>query len=42
MARYAPHKVTIAFDANKPGLWAFPCQFPYHMHTGMFQTVRYI
>jgi FtsP/CotA-like multicopper oxidase with cupredoxin domain len=33
--------VTIAFDANNPGRWAFHCHNLYHMMTGMVTEVRY-
>jgi FtsP/CotA-like multicopper oxidase with cupredoxin domain len=33
--------VTIAFDANNPGLWAFHCHLLYHAQAGMFSTLRY-
>ena len=33
--------VTIAFDANNPGRWAFHCHNLYHMATGMMTEVRY-
>jgi FtsP/CotA-like multicopper oxidase with cupredoxin domain len=33
--------VTIAFDANNPGRWAFHCHNLYHMMTGMMTEVRY-
>ncbi|MGE3289829.1 MAG: multicopper oxidase family protein [Geminicoccaceae bacterium] len=33
--------VTIAFDADNPGRWAFHCHQLYHMATGMFTEVRY-
>src|SRR6202165_5865870 len=33
--------VTIAFDANYPGRWAFHCHNLYHMMTGMLTEVRY-
>ena len=33
--------VTIAFDADNPGIWAFHCHNLYHMHAGMMTTVRY-
>lgn len=39
----APPKttVTVAFDANNPGWWAFHCHLLYHQHAGMFATLRY-
>jgi FtsP/CotA-like multicopper oxidase with cupredoxin domain len=33
--------VTIAFDADNPGRWAFHCHNLYHMATGMVTEVRY-
>lgn len=33
--------VTVAFDANNPGWWAFHCHLLYHQHAGMFTTLRY-
>jgi FtsP/CotA-like multicopper oxidase with cupredoxin domain len=33
--------VTIAFDADNPGRWAFHCHVLYHMDAGMFTTVDY-
>ena len=33
--------VTIAFDADYPGRWAFHCHNLYHMMTGMLTEVRY-
>jgi FtsP/CotA-like multicopper oxidase with cupredoxin domain len=33
--------VTIAFDANNPGRWAFHCHNLYHQTTGMMTEVRY-
>jgi len=35
-------RVTVAFDADNPGLWAFHCHLLYHMEAGMFQTIRYV
>lgn len=34
-------RVAIAFDADNPGLWAFHCHSAYHMHAGMFATLKY-
>jgi len=34
-------QVTIAFDANNPGRWAFHCHHLYHMAAGMMTTVAY-
>jgi FtsP/CotA-like multicopper oxidase with cupredoxin domain len=33
--------VTVAFDADNPGHWAFHCHNLYHMEAGMMTTVRY-
>src|SRR5262245_16905392 len=33
--------ITIAFDANNPGRWAFHCHVLYHQATGMMTEVRY-
>jgi FtsP/CotA-like multicopper oxidase with cupredoxin domain len=33
--------VTITFDADNPGRWAFHCHNLYHMTTGMMTEVRY-
>ena len=33
--------VTIAFDAENPGIWAFHCHHLYHMVTGMMAFVAY-
>jgi FtsP/CotA-like multicopper oxidase with cupredoxin domain len=33
--------VTIAFDADNPGRWAFHCHNLYHMESGMMSEVRY-
>jgi FtsP/CotA-like multicopper oxidase with cupredoxin domain len=33
--------VTIAFDANNPGRWAFHCHHLYHMVAGMMAFVAY-
>jgi FtsP/CotA-like multicopper oxidase with cupredoxin domain len=35
------HAVTIAFDANNPGRWAFHCHNLYHMASGMMTSVQY-
>ena len=37
----ATGSVTIAFDADNPGRWAFHCHNLYHMMTGMMTEVRY-
>jgi len=34
--------VVIAFDANNPGWWSFHCHLLYHLHAGMFTTLRYV
>jgi FtsP/CotA-like multicopper oxidase with cupredoxin domain len=34
--------VTIAFDADNPGRWAFHCHNGYHMEAGMVTSVDYI
>lgn len=34
--------VTVAFDADNPGRWAFHCHQLYHMATGMMTEVRYV
>ena len=34
--------VTIAFDADNPGRWAFHCHNGYHMEAGMFTFVNYV
>lgn len=33
--------VTVAFDADNPGHWAFHCHNLYHMEAGMMTTVQY-
>jgi FtsP/CotA-like multicopper oxidase with cupredoxin domain len=33
--------VTVAFDADNPGRWAFHCHLLYHMEGGMMTTVAY-
>jgi FtsP/CotA-like multicopper oxidase with cupredoxin domain len=33
--------VTVAFDADNPGRWAFHCHNLYHMMTGMMTELRY-
>lgn len=35
-------RVTVVFDANNPGWWAFHCHLLYHLAAGMFTTIRYI
>lgn len=34
--------VTIAFDADNPGRWAFHCHNGYHMEAGMMTSVQYV
>jgi len=34
--------VTIAFDADNPGKWAFHCHNGYHMEAGMMTSVDYV
>lgn len=34
--------VTIAFDADNPGDWAFHCHHLYHMAAGMMSTLAYV
>jgi FtsP/CotA-like multicopper oxidase with cupredoxin domain len=34
-------ELTVAFDANNPGTWAFHCHHLYHMATGMMTVVDY-
>lgn len=34
--------VTIAFDADNPGNWAFHCHHVYHMNAGMMGAVAYV
>lgn len=33
--------ITIAFDAENPGIWAFHCHILYHLATGMFTVLKY-
>lgn len=35
-------QVTIAFDADNPGNWAFHCHHLYHMNAGMMGAVAYV
>jgi FtsP/CotA-like multicopper oxidase with cupredoxin domain len=35
-------RVTVAFDADNPGLWAVHCHLIYHLDAGMFTTLRYV
>jgi FtsP/CotA-like multicopper oxidase with cupredoxin domain len=37
----ANSKITVAFDADNPGLWALHCHLIYHLVTGMFTVVKY-
>ncbi len=34
--------VTISFDADNPGTWAFHCHHAYHMNSGMMGTIGYL
>ncbi len=34
--------VTIRFDADNPGTWAFHCHHLYHMNAGMMATLNYV
>ncbi len=34
-------QVTIQFDADNPGNWAFHCHHLYHMNSGMMASIRY-
>jgi FtsP/CotA-like multicopper oxidase with cupredoxin domain len=33
--------VTVAFDADNPGSWAFHCHHLYHMNAGMMGSIAY-
>ena len=33
--------VTVVFDADNPGTWAFHCHHAYHMNSGMMGTIAY-
>ena len=33
--------VTVTFDADNPGTWAFHCHHAYHMNAGMMGTIAY-
>ena len=33
--------VTVIFDADNPGTWAFHCHHAYHMNSGMMGTIAY-
>src|SRR5205814_1214744 len=35
-------QVTIMFDADNPGSWAFHCHHLYHMNAGMMAIMKYI
>jgi FtsP/CotA-like multicopper oxidase with cupredoxin domain len=37
----AGENVTIQFDANNPGTWAFHCHHLYHMNSGMMAAIGY-
>ena len=34
-------RVTVAFDADNAGIWAFHCHLVYHLVTGMFTVLKY-
>ena len=34
-------KITVAFDADNPGIWALHCHLIYHLVTGMFTVLKY-
>ena len=34
-------KVSLVFDANDPGIWAFHCHLLYHLGAGMMTTINY-
>jgi FtsP/CotA-like multicopper oxidase with cupredoxin domain len=34
--------VTVAFDADNPGSWAFHCHHLYHMNAGMMGSISYV
>ena len=38
----AQTSVTIAFDADNPGRWAFHCHNGYHQDAGMMTSVEYV
>ena len=37
----AGETVTVTFDADNPGTWAFHCHHAYHMNAGMMGTITY-
>ena len=37
----AGSKITVAFNADNPGLWALHCHLIYHLVTGMFTVLKY-
>jgi FtsP/CotA-like multicopper oxidase with cupredoxin domain len=37
----AGSKITVAFNAENPGLWALHCHLIYHLVTGMFTVLKY-
>jgi FtsP/CotA-like multicopper oxidase with cupredoxin domain len=37
----AGSKITVAFNADNPGLWALHCHPIYHLVTGMFTVLKY-
>ncbi len=34
-------KITVGFDADNGGIWAFHCHLMYHLVTGMFTVLKY-
>ncbi len=38
----ANQSVTIQFDADNPGTWAFHCHHLYHMNSGMMAAMAYV
>ena len=38
----AGESVSIQFEANNPGLWAFHCHHLYHMNSGMMAAMAYV
>ena len=34
-------KITVGFDTDNAGIWAFHCHLIYHLATGMFTVLRY-
>ncbi len=35
-------RVSLIFDANNPGIWAFHCHLLYHQAVGMMTTINYV